>query len=622
MKNIIIGTAGHIDHGKTTLIKALTGNDTDTLLEEKKRGISINLGFTYFDLKNGKRAGIVDVPGHEKFIKNMLAGASSVDMVLLVVSSEEGVMPQTIEHIDILSFLNVKNGIIVLTKCDKVEKDLLDMVKDDVRDNIKGSFLQNSKIIEVDSMSKRGFEELINEIELLSENIESKDITLPQRLNIDRSFSVKGFGTVVTGTLLEGSIKIDDELYIYPKNEKVRIRSIQVHGENCESAYAGQRTAINISNVSFDDINRGDILAKKDSIEESMMLDVKLSLVNHTKKSLKHWDRLKLYHGTKEILCRVVPLDKDSLNAGESGFCQLRLEESIVCKKQDPFVVRTYSPVETIGGGIIIENKPKKHKINDENVINSLKNKEKGELSFIIEDFLKKNNEKFVLLKDIISYTSESEENILFEIDILIGRKKIIKLNSTYIYVDKLEVVIEKIKDLLSTYHKQNRLKNGMLKEEIKSKLNMNLKDLDVLLDFLDDIVKTEGNIVSLVDFYIKLNNKQLEMEKIILMKLKSSGVKDLLTIKELSSDKYYEEMIYYMIGKNIVKLDDNYLLDLETYENLKNQIVNYLKGNKEIAIGEYRDLIGAGRKNALVLLDSFDKDKITKRNETGRVLY
>lgn len=622
MKNIIIGTAGHIDHGKTTLIKALTGNDTDTLLEEKKRGISINLGFTYFDLKNGKRAGIVDVPGHEKFIKNMLAGASSVDMVLLVVSSEEGVMPQTIEHIDILSFLNVKNGIIVLTKCDKVEKDLLDMVKDDVRDNVKGSFLQNSKIIEVDSMSKRGFEELINEIELLSENIESKDITLPQRLNIDRSFSVKGFGTVVTGTLLEGSIKIDDELYIYPKNEKVRIRSIQVHGENCESAYAGQRTAINISNVSFDDINRGDILAKKDSIEESMMLDVKLSLVNHTKKSLKHWDRLKLYHGTKEILCRVVPLDKDSLNAGESGFCQLRLEESIVCKKQDPFVVRTYSPVETIGGGIIIENKPKKHKINDENVINSLKNKEKGELSFIIEDFLKKNNEKFVLLKDIISYTSESEENILFEIDILIGRKKIIKLNSTYIYVDKLEIVIEKIKDLLSTYHKQNRLKNGMLKEEIKSKLNMNLKDLDVLLDFLDDIVKTEGNIVSLVDFYIKLNNKQLEMEKIILMKLKSSGVKDLLTIKELSSDKYYEEMIYYMIGKNIVKLDDNYLLDLETYENLKNQIVNYLKGNKEIAIGEYRDLIGAGRKNALVLLDSFDKDKITKRNETGRVLY
>lgn len=622
MKNIIIGTAGHIDHGKTTLIKALTGNDTDTLLEEKKRGISINLGFTYFDLKNGKRAGIVDVPGHEKFIKNMLAGASSVDMVLLVVSSEEGVMPQTIEHIDILSFLNVKNGIIVLTKCDKVEKDLLDMVKDDVRDNIKGSFLQDSKIIEVDSMSKRGFEELINEIELLSENIESKDITLPQRLNIDRSFSVKGFGTVVTGTLLEGSIKIDDELYIYPKNEKVRIRSIQVHGENCESAYAGQRTAINISNVSFDDINRGDILAKKDSIEESMMLDVKLSLVNHTKKSLKHWDRLKLYHGTKEILCRVVPLDKDSLNAGESGFCQLRLEESIVCKKQDPFVVRTYSPVETIGGGIIIENKPKKHKINDENVINSLKNKEKGELSFIIEDFLKKNNEKFVLLKDIISYTSESEENILFEIDILIGRKKIIKLNSTYIYVDKLEIVIEKIKDLLSTYHKQNRLKNGMLKEEIKSKLNMNLKDLDVLLDFLDDIVKTEGNIVSLVDFYIKLNNKQLEMEKIILMKLKSSGVKDLLTIKELSSDKYYEEMIYYMIGKNIVKLDDNYLLDLETYENLKNQIVNYLKGNKEIAIGEYRDLIGAGRKNALVLLDSFDKDKITKRNETGRVLY
>ena len=256
MNNIIIGTAGHIDHGKTTLIKALTGNDTDTLKEEKKRGISINLGFTYFNLPNGKKAGIVDVPGHEKFIKNMLAGASSIDMVLLVISAEEGVMPQTIEHIDILSYLNVKNGIIVLTKCDKVEKDFIEIVKEDIKSKIQNTFIEKAKIIEVDSISKNGFTELIKEIEYLSELIETKNINLPVRLNIDRVFSAKGFGTVVTGTLLEGSINLDDEVFIYPKNIKAKIRSIQVHGENVDTAYAGQRTAINISNIGVDEIKK------------------------------------------------------------------------------------------------------------------------------------------------------------------------------------------------------------------------------------------------------------------------------------------------------------------------------------------------------------------------------
>ncbi|MBQ6630708.1 MAG: selenocysteine-specific translation elongation factor, partial [Romboutsia sp.] len=380
MKNIIIGTAGHIDHGKTTLIKALTGRDTDTLEEEKKRGISINLGFTYFDLSNNKRAGIVDVPGHEKFIKNMLAGASGIDIVLFVVASDEGVMPQTIEHLDILSFLNIKKGIIVLTKSDIVDDEFKQLVKDDIREKTKGTFLEDVDILEVDSISKNGIDELIKKIDSISNDIEEKNQNSPARLNIDRVFSVKGFGTVVTGTLMEGKISIDDDLTVYPNMLNTKIRSIQVHGENVKTAYAGQRTAINISNIKVEELKRGDVLGSPNSLEESMMLDIKLSLVKHSNKSIKHWDRLRLYHGTREILCRIVPLDKDIVKPGESCYAQLRLEESIVTKKLDNIVLRNYSPLETIGGGIILDTKPKKHKRFDESIINSLKIKEKGEI--------------------------------------------------------------------------------------------------------------------------------------------------------------------------------------------------------------------------------------------------
>lgn len=262
MKNVVIGTAGHIDHGKTTLIKALTGRETDTLDEEKKRGISINLGFTYFDLPNNRRAGIVDVPGHEKFIKNMLAGASGIDIVLLVVAADEGVMPQTVEHLDILSFLNIKNGIVVLTKSDTVDDEFRELVKEDICEKIKGTFLEDAEIIEVDSISKRGIDTLIEKIDKMSDDIEDKNENSPARLNIDRVFSIKGFGTVITGTLIEGKISIEDDLVIYPQVLKTKIRSIQVHGENKDTAYAGQRTAINISNVKVDDIKRGDVLVK------------------------------------------------------------------------------------------------------------------------------------------------------------------------------------------------------------------------------------------------------------------------------------------------------------------------------------------------------------------------
>lgn len=635
MKNVIIGTAGHIDHGKTTLIKALTGRETDTLEEEKRRGISINLGFTYFDLPSNKRAGIVDVPGHEKFIKNMLAGAAGIDIVLFVVAGDEGVMPQTIEHLDILSFLNVKKGIIVLTKCDVVDNEFIELVKEDIREKTKGTFLDNAEIVEVDSISRNGIDNLVKKIDDMSNDIDDKNENSPARLNIDRVFSVKGFGTVVTGTLLEGKISIDDDLVIYPNNLKTKIRSIQVHGQSVETAYAGQRTAINISNIKVEELKRGDILAAPNSLEESMMLDVKLSLVKHTNKNLKHWDRLRLYHGAREILCRVVPLDKEITKSGESCYAQLRLEESIVAKKLDNFVLRNYSPLETIGGGIIIDTKPKKHKKFDENVISSLKIKEKGELEDILEQYLKNNLKSYKTLKDIMSYTGENEELVINAIDKLIKENKVVNINNInkvvninniYVHTNQYENLKKLIVELLTTYHKKYRLRSGVLKEEVRSKVESKFKtkEMDILLEKLQNekVIKINENLVSIYDFEVVLNDKQKEIKDNIQKKLKLPEVLTILNIKDICENKYYEEVLEYMIGKDIEKLDDTYIMDKEIYEEIKINLIKYLEEFGEITLGQYRDMLNSSRKNCMIILENFDRNKITKRDDNKRTLY
>lgn len=627
MKNIVIGTAGHIDHGKTTLIKALTGRETDTLAEEKKRGISINLGFTYFDLPSNKRAGIVDVPGHEKFIKNMLAGASGIDLVLLVVSAGEGVMPQTVEHLDILRFLDTKQGVIVLTKCDTVEEEFIDLVKEDIVEKVEGTFLENAEIIEVDSISKKGIDKLINEIDRLTNEIEENNENSPARLNIDRVFSVKGFGTVVTGTLTEGKISIDDELEIYPKNIKTKIRSIQVHGENVDMAYCGQRTAINISNVKVEQIERGDVLAAKNSLEESMMIDTKVSLINHSNKSLKHWDRLRVYHGTREILCRAVPLDKEVVESGEDAYVQLRLEESIVAKKGDKFVIRSYSPMETIGGGFIIDTTPKKHKRFDESLINSLKIKEKGELKDILEQYLKRSLDKYFTKKDIMTYSGDNEENINNALEKLIDENKIVLINNIYIHNSKYEKLKEKSIEILVQYHKKNRLKKGMPKEEFKSRVEnkFKTKELDILLDMLtkEQVLKVIDNMVSLHEFEVKLNEKQIKIKENISNTIAKQSANTILTIDEVcNNDIYYKEVLESMLGKEIQQLDDKHIINNDTYLKLKNNLIDYLNKNQEITLGEYRDLIDSSRKNCMIILENFDRNKITKRLDNKRMLY
>ena len=627
MKNVILGTAGHIDHGKTTLIKALTGRETDNLKEEKQRGISINLGFTYFDLPSKKRVGIVDVPGHEKFIKNMLAGACGIDIVLLVVAADEGVMPQTVEHLDILNYLGVKKGIIVLTKCDLVDEDFISLVKDEVKEKTKGLFIENAPIVEVDSVSGRGLEELVKKIDEISEDIEEKKIDAPARMSIDRVFSLKGFGTIVTGTLIEGKISIDDEMIIYPSEKKVKVRNLQVHGCDVKTAYAGQRTAINLSNIKVSEIQRGDVIAETGSVEESMMIDVNISLVEHCKKSLKHWDRIRVFHGTKQILCRIVPLNEDEIPYGESGYAQLRLEEKIVAKKGDRFIIRSYSPMDTIGGGIIIDTAPKKHKIYDESVIETLKIKEKGELKDIIEEYLKLNLSNYITLKDLISYTGDKEEYVKEGLDVLIKENKVIPVNKYYLHISHYNKLKDKTMDILNKYHKQYRLRKGILKEELRSRVNSKLKvkDMDIILNKMaeDKQIKVRDNLVSNYEFEVIFNQKQLSIKKEIENITRKNKLSCLVTKDEIcNKNKFYEEVLEALIGDTIQKLDDTYYVDKDIYENMKNELINYLKQNNQITVAQFRDITNSNRKTSIAILEHFDRNRITKRIDDKRVLY
>ena len=627
MKNVILGTAGHIDHGKTTLIKALTGRETDNLKEEKQRGISINLGFTYFDLPSKKRVGIVDVPGHEKFIKNMLAGACGIDIVLLVIAADEGVMPQTIEHLDILNYLDVKKGIIVLTKCDLVDEEFIELVKDDVREKTKGLFIEGAPIVEVDSVSRRGLDELVQKIDELSEDIEEKKTDAPSRMSIDRVFSLKGFGTIVTGTLIEGKISVDDEMTIYPSEKKVKVRNLQVHGCDVKTAYAGQRTAINLSNIKVSEIQRGDVIAQTGSVEESMMIDVNISLVEHCKKSLKHWDRIRIFHGTKQILCRIVPLNEDEIPYGESGYAQLRLEEKIVAKKGDRFIIRSYSPMDTIGGGVIIDTAPKKHKIYDESVIEALKIKEKGELKDILEEYLKLNLSNYITLKDLVSYTGEKEEYVKEGLNALIDENKVVCVNKYYLHISHYQKLKETVIDVLTKYHKQYRLRHGILKEELRSKVDNSLKvkDMDVILNKMveEKDIKVQDNLVSNYDFEVKFNQKQLSIKKEIEDKSRKNGLNSLMTKDDIcNKNKFYEEVLEALTGETIQKLDDTYYIDKKVYENVKKDLVEYLNKNKEITVAQFRDITKSNRKISIAMLEHFDRNRITKRVEDKRILY
>ena len=620
MKNIIIGTAGHVDHGKTALIKALTGIETDRIKEEKKRGITIELGFAYLDLPDGEKAGIIDVPGHEKFVKNMLAGAGGIDLALLVVAADEGFMPQTREHLGILSLLNISEGIIVVTKKDMVDEDWLEIVCDEIRQEVQGTFLENAQIIPVSSYTGEGIEQLRQAIfTMIDQKTQIKNLDVPFRIPVDRIFSVEGFGTVITGTLIEGTMKVGDPVTVYPSRIESRIRNLQVHSQDVQEAYAGQRVAVNLAGLKKTDLNKGDVIAVPDSMHTTMMIDIHLTVLKDCDREIRNATRLHLYHGARDILCKIVLLDRDSVGAGESCYAQLRLEEEIAVKTGDRFVLRFYSPVETIGGGVILDSNPFKHKRNDAAVLESLKLKEGGSDREKISAALRDYSARFETLDFLQIQTGIPKEQFEQQINKLIKDKVAFRVSdNVVIHTDYLNRLKDSAVKLLESYHKENPLREGMKKDEFRNKL-IKYEDISVVDKITDSLVnrkvlKYVNNCVALADFEVQQDNNQQEIENAIMQGGFSPESPDQIAAR-FPKVKNFKQVLESLVNTGkLVRVEEKILLHADYYNKALTLAKEHVDQNGQITLAEMRDLMGASRKFAVAVLEYWDKRGITKK--------
>ena len=637
MKNIIVGTAGHIDHGKTTLIKALTGRNTDRWEEEQRRGITIDLGFTYFDLKNGDRVGIIDVPGHEKFINNMVAGDVGMDLVLLVVAADEGIIPQTREHMDILGLLGIKKSILVINKCDLVDEEWLELVEEEIQEELEGTFLEGAPVVKVSAATGQGLDELTDTIQqLMSDEVVAKDTQTIPRLPIDRAFTLSGFGTIITGTLISGTITREDVLEMYPIGKECKIRNIQVHGQNQDKCYAGQRVAINLSNVKKKEIRRGCVLAPKNSMKNTDLLDVKLKVLEDSMRILTNHERLHLYTGTSEILCRAVLLDKEQIGPGEEGLVQLRLEEEIAVKRGDRFVVRFYSPMETIGGGIVLEPNPVRKKRFDAQAIEELKKKESGSLGDVMELQIKEHGDTMITLAELAKVMAHSVDELKEYLEELEESGTIFVFpmkKDTYLWHRDSEFAVrQKIEETLQKYHSEHPYRYGMKKAEIHNtflkKIKPNIFDAYIERMTGENVYGRREEYLSLPGYEVPKDAMYLQTEKLIEDTFEKAGY-DFVRFSEIDFGKIprqtAEDVVLMMIDEGkVLRINEEMFTMKHLMDEAKEKIQNHLKEENLITIAQVRDMFSTSRKSAKPILEYMDSIKVTKKTggESERVAY
>ena len=637
MKNIIVGTAGHIDHGKTTLIKALTGRNTDRWEEEQRRGITIDLGFTYFDLKNGDRVGIIDVPGHEKFINNMVAGVVGMDLVLLVVAADEGIMPQTREHMDILGLLGIKKSILVINKCDLVDEEWLELVEEEIQEELEGTFLEGAPVVKVSAATGQGLDELTDTIQqLMSDEVVAKDTQTIPRLPIDRAFTLSGFGTIITGTLISGTITREDVLEMYPIGKECKIRNIQVHGQNQDKCYAGQRVAINLSNVKKKEIRRGCVLAPKNSMKNTDLLDVKLKVLEDSMRILTNHERLHLYTGTSEILCRAVLLDKEQIGPGEEGLVQLRLEEEIAVKRGDRFVERFYSPMETIGGGIVLEPNPVRKKRFDAQAIEELKKKESGSLGDVMELQIKEHGDTMITLAELAKVMAHSVDELKEYLEELEESGTIFVFpmkKDTYLWHRDSEFAVrQKIEETLQKYHSEHPYRYGMKKAEIHNtflkKIKPNIFDAYIERMTGENVYGRREEYLSLPGYEVPKDAMYLQTEKLIEDTFEKAGY-DFVRFSEIDFGKIprqtAEDVVLMMIDEGkVIRINEEMFTMKHLMDEAKEKIQNHLKEENLITIAQVRDMFSTSRKSAKPILEYMDSIKVTKKTggESERVAY
>ncbi|MFH0789981.1 MAG: selenocysteine-specific translation elongation factor [Pseudomonadota bacterium] len=631
MKQIILGTAGHIDHGKTSLVKALTGIDTDRLKEEKERGITIELGFAYLDLPNGQRLGIIDVPGHERFIKHMVAGASTIDLVALIIAADEGVMPQTREHLDICSLLGIKKGLVALTKIDMVEEDWLDLVQEDIKTFLTGTFLEGALILPVSSTTGQGIPECVSVLERLSTEVEERSSAGIFRLPVDRVFTMRGFGTVVTGTAISGSLSVGDQVTLYPQEIQAKVRGIQVHNQDTEQVRAGLRTAINLQGIEKTTVNRGDVVASALSLYSARLLDIRLRLLKSAQRPLKHRSQIRFHGGTNEILGRVILLEGEEIKPGESQFCQLRLTEPVALLPGDLAVIRSYSPVQTIGGAEVLNVIPGKHKRFNPDVIEQLgilqsgTDPEKVALQVLLAGAMGMSRQN---LGRVLALPPKKLDDLLKELlshRVLIQWDKENKMMIHHLELSKLNQVIEQE---LKGYHKTNPLKQGLPKEELKSRLPQirEAKLFNFLLNQLAEqkILVQEKELVRLIDHKVQLKEDQQAVRDALEKVYRQSGLQPPY-FKELMEKfpKGQPRAVLELMVKEgkLVKVKEDLYFHKEAIEGLKKKMIQWLKEKGELTTPEFKDLTQTSRKYTIPLLEYFDALQVTLRVEDKRFL-
>ena len=632
MRYVILGTAGHIDHGKSSLVKALTGTDPDRLKEEKERGITIDLGFADLAWPDGLTVGIVDVPGHERLIKNMLAGAGGIDMVLMVIAADEGVMPQSREHLDICNLLKVKRGLIVVNKSDLVDKDWLTLIEDDIRKFVKGTFLENAEIIAVSSKTGHNIDTLKEKIRELALNVEPKSAKGVFRLPVDRIFTLKGFGTVITGTAISGSVSVDDVVEILPERRITKVRGLQSHGETLKTAFAGQRVAMNLQGVSKDEIQRGDVIAIPDKIKTTSVIDAAIEMLTDSSiEALKSRSLVHFHTGASELVARIIiypskdkttgeppkGVSKEDLRPGEKAYCQFRFKTPVAVMAGDRYIVRRFSPLLTIGGGEILDPSPLRRKKDER--LRDLEVFENGSLEEKLSLKILQSGLSGLIQSDIEGWIRADLPEIQGTLNSLVSSGRIIRCEGRFLNKAAFDSFAGRIITALANFHKDNPLKPGMPKENIRAFFRgMDQKLFETMLGLIVQVV-VEKEIIRLRTFIINLSDDKKAVKDRILKTLEQAEFQpptkeELAQAISLKKEDVGELFKIMAAEKSLVRINDSIYIPASRHVKMMEGLKKFFAGKNEMTVGEFRDILGTTRKYALPFLEYLDSNRITLR--------
>jgi selenocysteine-specific elongation factor len=631
MHSLIVGTAGHIDHGKSALVRALTGTDPDRLPEEKRRGITIDLGFADLELDD-LRIGFVDVPGHERFVKNMLAGAHGIDLLALVIAADEGVMPQTREHFDICRLLGVSNGLVVITKTDLVDEEMLALVEDDARELIAGSFLENAPLVSVSSRTGAGMDQLKSRLVELGKNVPPRSKDFTTRLPIDRAFSMKGFGAVITGTLISGRIKEGDELELLPLNVNVRVRGLQVHNKSVHEAHAGQRTAVNLAGIDTAQIERGMVLAPVGRLRPTQIVDVWIDVLPGASRPVRSRSRVRFHIGATEVLGRVRVLEGSQIEPGGGGLAQLRLEAPVVAVHGDRFILRSYSPAETIAGGVIVDPFATKHRGRElDNALQLLRLLMRDERAAKFEGFVRAAGIRGLRLAELAAATGWTNEVLQVQ-----KTDSVVEVGGLFIARDSLDRLTAALVAELERYHKREPLARGMLRETLREKVfthsapelfNGVLARLEAEGKVVSekDIVRSSAHSVGLSDQEVALRNR---IEQIyVAAGVEAPSLDEAMTKANVPAPQRAQarKLLQLLLeDRQLVRITGEMFMHARVIADLKAKLLTYAaqhEPDRLIDVPTFKDLAGVSRKYAIPLLEYFDREQTTRRAGDKRLI-